>query len=94
MPSAKPTWASCRVGIRSPTAEMVSTLVWQFSLTMTKPRSTLDSGFGVPEAVGDGTAADRDEQQLGGHGLAVLQGDCHAAVGVLDAGEALSQARS
>ena len=50
MPSAKPTCASCRPGVRSPTAEIVGTLVWQYSSTFTKPRSTVDAGFLVAEA--------------------------------------------
>ena len=66
MPSANPTCASCRVGIRSPTAEMVSTLVRHSLVDEDVAAVELDAGFGVPEAVGDRTAADGDEQQLGG----------------------------
>ena len=44
----------------------------------------LDTGFGVPETVGDRPAADGHEQQFGGDGLAVLQGDGDPGVGVLD----------
>ena len=72
--------------MRSPTAQTVGTLVRQYSSTLTKPRSMLDAGLLVAEARRDGPAADGDEQQLGLDRLAVLEGDRHAAVGVLDAG--------
>ena len=64
----------------SPIALMVGMLVWQVASTLTKPRSSLDAGLLVAESGRHRPAADGDEQQLGRHRLAVLQGDGDAVV--------------
>src|SRR3569833_880085 len=45
----------------------------------------LDADLHQAQTVGDRATADRDEHDLGGEGLAALQRDDHAGVGVLDA---------
>ena len=57
----------------------------QYSSTVDEAALDRDAVLLVAEVGRDRAAADGDQQQLGLEGLAALEGDRHAGVGVLDA---------
>src|SRR6476620_8765063 len=59
MPSANPTWASCGVAMTSPTAQMPSSAVRQYSSTSTKPRSSTTTDVSAPSRPSDSLYARR-----------------------------------
>ncbi len=74
--------------MRSPTAEIVGTLVWQYSLTTTKPLLVSTPLLFVAKAGRNRAATDRDQQVLGLDRLAAFERDDDARIGALDALEA------
>ena len=94
IPSAKPTCASCKPGPQVADRVDVRQVGPAVRVDGDEAAVHRDAGLGVPEAVGDRAATDRDEQQLAVEGLAVLERHRDAGVGDLGLGEPHARARS